>query len=431
MGSNLTKFEESIKGSLDGFELPYEPKQWDALEQRLDGAAQSGSSNYIMFAWAAAAVIAVTGLFLYFNLSDSAFESLMADQCVQIKEPAAKSRFKRDAVVRLDPVDLGAAPLNSSTNTDHLNAADSFDPLMAMNSVDDSQGEETNESNVQTDDRSVNNIDDDSINTRKTSDASDSNAIAFVSNIREACVGMIVEFQLSKGKIDGSYLWNFGDGDFSSQENPSHVYQDPGVYDITLSVRSEEDGQIHIVPMEKMIVINPKPSAEFGWKFINGPGEVPAVAFDNQAERATVSEWIFDDHIGTTEINPTRSFTQRGKHEIQLTVTNEFGCVDDVHHYISIEDDYKLNAEKVFTPNGDGKSDTFIPKALVDSKMRFKMTIYDDKQPIFETVSHRKPWGGNIGNEIAPAADYPWVVIIYNHKGEEQQYYSGTITITP
>ena len=59
------------------------------------------------------------------------------------------------------------------------------------------------------------------------------------------------------------------------------------------------------------------------------------------------------------------------------------------------------------------------------------MTIYDDKQPIFETVSHRKPWGGNIGNEIAPAADYPWVVIIYNHKGEEQQYYSGTITITP
>ena len=71
MGSNLTKFEESIKGSLDGFELPYEPKQWDALEKRLDGAAQSSSSNYIMFAWAAAGVIAVTGLFLYFNLSDS------------------------------------------------------------------------------------------------------------------------------------------------------------------------------------------------------------------------------------------------------------------------------------------------------------------------------------------------------------------------
>ena len=427
MGSNLTKFEESIKESLDSFDLPYEASEWDALENRLDGMAQSSSSNYIMFAWAAAGIITVMGLLLYLNLSSSAIQGLAADQSVQVKEPAAKDRFARDF---LDQVETPIASSNDSASIESTNPSTDtaqFDASQSIVSGNDDALENRDAETPASDLTAANDIDEPA----SVADDGDSASIAFVSNIREACVGMIVEFQLSKGKIEGSYLWNFGDGDFSSQANPSHVYQDPGVYDIILSVRSKEEGQIHVVPMEKMIVINPKPSAEFEWKFVNGPGELPSVAFDNQAERATVSEWVFDDHVGTTEINPTHNFAQRGKHEIQLTVTNEFGCVDDVHHYISIEDDYKLNAERSFTPNGDGKNDTFIPKALLDNKMRFKMTVYDDKQPIFETTSGRNAWDGVIGDEIASPADYPWVVIIYNHKGEEQQYFSGTITITP
>lgn len=427
MGSNLTKFEESIKGSLDSFELPYEPKQWDALEKRLDGAAQSSSSNYVMFAWAAAGIIAVTGLFLYFNLSDSAFEGMMADQCVQIKEPVAKDRFVRSI---LQTPEETASTIEHTEQIDTNSEQPETSEAGLTEQVSDQERSSTTESSNDVAEVNSDDNNDNSDNPPLIAEGNADNAIAFVSNIKEACVGVIVEFELTKGQVEGTRLWNFGDGNFSSQANPSHVFKEPGVYDITLSVKGD-DGRIHVIEMEDMIVINPKPNAEFEWSFVNEPGEVPSVEFTNKSARANTSEWVFDDLEGTTEINPTRSFVQRGKHDIQLTVTNEYGCVDDVHHYISIEDDYKLNAKKSFTPNGDGRNDTFIPQALIDNKMRFKMTIYDDKQPIYETTSSRKPWDGKIGNEIAPSADYPWVVIIYNHKNEEQQYFSGTITITP
>jgi len=31
-----------------------------------------------------------------------------------------------------------------------------------------------------------------------------------------------------------SYQWNFGDGNFSYEANPTHVYQDAGTYQVTL-----------------------------------------------------------------------------------------------------------------------------------------------------------------------------------------------------
>jgi len=37
-----------------------------------------------------------------------------------------------------------------------------------------------------------------------------------------------------------SYLWNFGDGSTSDEQNPEHVYESPGTYEVTLKVTDEE-----------------------------------------------------------------------------------------------------------------------------------------------------------------------------------------------
>lgn len=48
-----------------------------------------------------------------------------------------------------------------------------------------------------------------------------------------------VNFQfLSAGAV--SYLWDFGDGNTSSLENPSHVYTNPGLYDVSLSIETKD-----------------------------------------------------------------------------------------------------------------------------------------------------------------------------------------------
>ena len=41
-----------------------------------------------------------------------------------------------------------------------------------------------------------------------------------------------------------TYSWDFGDGESSTEEHPTHVYDEPGVYDVALTA-SNEDGESH------------------------------------------------------------------------------------------------------------------------------------------------------------------------------------------
>jgi hypothetical protein len=58
--------------------------------------------------------------------------------------------------------------------------------------------------------------------------------------------------------------------------------------------------------------------------------------------------------------------------------------------------------------------------------------VYDGQEVIYETRDAAQPWDGTVpGNLTAQIGDkFPWIVILYNKKGEEE-YYSGTITIIP
>lgn len=47
--------------------------------------------------------------------------------------------------------------------------------------------------------------------------------------------GLEVEF-VNMSQYGETYIWDFGDGNFSTLENPTHTYEEIGLYDITLSV---------------------------------------------------------------------------------------------------------------------------------------------------------------------------------------------------
>ena len=50
------------------------------------------------------------------------------------------------------------------------------------------------------------------------------------------------EVMFSDSSINAiSWLWNFGDGQTSVEQNPSHVYEEPGIYYISLLVKNEAD----------------------------------------------------------------------------------------------------------------------------------------------------------------------------------------------
>jgi PKD repeat protein len=131
-----------------------------------------------------------------------------------------------------------------------------------------------------------------------------------------------------------TYDWDFGDGNTSNLETPTHIYTSTGTYNITLTTYSCEDC-IDIFQME--VFVTEPPTAFFDTNVSEGCA-VLAVAFDNQSFGTSISFfWDFGNGQTSTEENPDTVFFQQTNYDttyiIELAVTNECGTR---YHYDSV-----------------------------------------------------------------------------------------------
>jgi PKD repeat protein len=84
---------------------------------------------------------------------------------------------------------------------------------------------------------------------------------------------LAVTFTETSG-IAASVTWDFGDGNTSTELNPTHVYAAPGVYDVCISTintfgcsdnycKSTAVGTVSINNLENMLTISPNPANQF------------------------------------------------------------------------------------------------------------------------------------------------------------------------
>jgi gliding motility-associated-like protein len=74
------------------------------------------------------------------------------------------------------------------------------------------------------------------------------------------CAPLTVNFQ-NNSVLGSTYYWNFGDGNTSTQQNPSHTY-DVGTYDVTLIVTTTA-GCSDTITFDNYITVYPIPDASF------------------------------------------------------------------------------------------------------------------------------------------------------------------------
>ena len=101
-------------------------------------------------------------------------------------------------------------------------------------------------------------------------------------------------FKFLNNSIDGDeYLWDFGDGNTSNDENPAHVYKEPGIFTVSLYVWSDKDCPDKLV-LEKLInVMEGEGSTVFPNAFVwNGTGP----SGGNWGENA-IDNTIFHPHM--------------------------------------------------------------------------------------------------------------------------------------
>ncbi len=136
-------------------------------------------------------------------------------------------------------------------------------------------------------------------------------------------------FDYSSGNIN-NWLWDFGDGTTSTQQNPTHTYSSSNFYQVCLTVE-EIDASGAIVctdtQCDSIWVWGSSVSvcqASFNYYPINpSPNTVPVVIqFQNWVSQGNITNWLWDFGDGTTGTgqNITHSYTVPGTYWACLTI---------------------------------------------------------------------------------------------------------------
>lgn len=131
---------------------------------------------------------------------------------------------------------------------------------------------------------------------------------------------------LSFGNDIVSWTWNFGDGNSSNESNPEHVYEQAGLYTVSLVIKNSSN-ESSIDVKEGFITILPSEGPFADFEFVGSSGITPFnVQFiDNSFGEITGWLWDFGDGVTSTERSPTHTYTSSGVFDVKLTINGSKG----------------------------------------------------------------------------------------------------------
>ena len=252
---------------------------------------------------------------------------------------------------------------------------------------------------------------------------------AFGVDIDAACVGTEIGFRMAKPLKDVRVLWNFGDGQFSSEASPQHVFDAPGTYDITLSVTRISDGLIRTRTIENLVTIHPIPRADFTWEVPAMSEQHPVIRMRNRSRDASNATWIVDGETAQAGESAAFELGRTGEHIVQLVASSPHGCQSVARHNIEIGNRFGIGGSGRFSPDGDGSYDRFLPRGLIQLEWPFVFRIEDKEGHIVFETTEPRAWDGTLpGDERArPGQTFAWTAVIQGEVGPS--YFSDEVVI--
>ncbi len=144
----------------------------------------------------------------------------------------------------------------------------------------------------------------------------------FVANPRDVCAEMPVFFTDTSSGTITNWLWLFGDGGSSTEQNPTHTYVDTGYFDITLIICNGGCCDTLVIP-NYIHILPPIAIFDVGFDCSRYNERV----FTDQSIGADEWNWNFGDGTTSTQQNPTHIYAASGTYTVSLTVRNfTTGC---------------------------------------------------------------------------------------------------------
>jgi len=258
----------------------------------------------------------------------------------------------------------------------------------------------------------------------------------FTPSVTEGCYPLTVTFQNNTESITKvSYYWDFGDGNSSGNTSPTHIFEYPGLFTVTLIVsRPNEKDATYTA----LIDVWDHPVANFSvQKDVIFIPDDKGVFFDRSTDAVTWL-WCFDYQLNrdcyasSTDRNPIYKYENPGFYDVSLEVSNKYGCTDFilVNRAITVEMQGWITFPNAFMPyTSSDHSKAFKPAYSDVDKETFLLQIFNRLgQLIFETRDIDEGWDGYYQGQLAAQAVYTFTATGSYISGKQFRE-SGTVML--
>ncbi len=124
------------------------------------------------------------------------------------------------------------------------------------------------------------------------------------------------DFEVGGGDV--SFLWDFGDGTSSDERNPSHIYAQTGLFQVTLAITNRDKTEKKSINLDLQQTSLPVIS---GFDFSSNSNLLWApseIFFYNLSEHATSFWWEFGDGDFSQKKQPSHTYTSPGNFTVKL-----------------------------------------------------------------------------------------------------------------
>lgn len=227
------------------------------------------------------------------------------------------------------------------------------------------------------------------------------------------CDSGIVHFEnrsLFYPEMIGQFNWDFGDGNFSTIENPVHSYLVAGNYSVKLKMgniaQCLNDSITKILDIQKLTIqVTPDQTVDEGATVqlnVNGGG--------------TIFRWEPPKWLNNSSIPNPRS-TPLDDIRYVVTATNDVGCSDTDTVFIKVNHKTNIFVPSAFTPNSDGLNDVIKPFLSMQYELHNFSVFNRWGEVIFTTANRNSGWDGKIKNVIQPPGLYIWFIRVTDRSG--------------
>ncbi len=228
---------------------------------------------------------------------------------------------------------------------------------------------------------------------------------------------IIIDASASSGSID-SYSWSTSDGNIVSGSSDDSVVVDAGgTYTLIVTgTNGCSSGATDATVFE-----SGGPFADF--MATPDSGQFPLdVSYMDMSAGASTYAWDFGNGATDSISNPNYIFTTPGTYTTTLVVTDENGCADTAFHTIIVVGDLIVEIPNIFTPNGDGDNDEFVP--IITNAKSVEGVVYNRwGQLLHEWFQPKAGWNGRTSaGQYAPEGTYYFIMKIVDYQDEVHEF---------